>query len=130
MKSDDVRLSLYRNTEQKLVLKYKNQVFNTNLLLTDYIWHNVGLTYDTCVQSDSRSTTRKRLFRIVVDSKEAAFETNDNSKISDLEILLGRQFEVESANTNITFGYKTCNPLYGQIADFAYSQYYSTMTNI
>ena len=98
----------------------------SGLRINDNEWTGVALTYDTTVKSDSMSYMKNKLFRIVVGTKQAAYEIGCGLDINNLEVLLGRRFEEERVNTNMTHDLTICRALYGQIADFAYKPNYST----
>ena len=72
------------------------------------------------------SYMKNKLFRIVVGTKQVAYEIGCGLDINNLEVLLGRRFEEKTVNTNMTAGLTICYALYGQIADFAYKPNYST----
>ena len=125
-KSNYERFGLYRNIDRQVVFVHDNLEYRTGLRINDNEWTGVALTYDTTVKSDSMSYMKNKLFRIVVGTKQVAYEIGCGLDINNLEVLLGRRFEEERVNTNMTVGLTICYALYGQIADFAYKPNYST----
>ncbi len=125
-KSNRERFGLYRNIDRQVVFVHGDLEYRTGLYINDNEWTGVALTYDTTVKSDSMSYMKNKLFRIVVGTKQVAYEIGCGLDINNLEVLLGRRFEEDRVNTNMTHDLTICRALYGQIADFAYKPNYST----
>ena len=124
-KSNSTRLSLFRNQNKRLVMMFNNTPkTNENAILEDG-WHSVALSFDTTITSDSDASGGEHRFTVFIDGKPYEYVFYNISPIVIREIMLGRCFDSETE-----YDYITYRPLYGQIANFAYSNSYSSKETV
>ena len=129
IKSPTVRISLYRNKNKQLELKFNGSERTSNLVMSSSQWHQVAISSDTYMQSDSNTSYKVRFFRVVCDGNTDTFTFTTEANLNNIEIMLGRSFD-EVTTGNSWDSIKTSYALFGQISNFAYSKAYCAESTI
>ena len=129
IKSNNVTIGLFRNSSNRLVVDYNGTLQQTSLIAASNCWHTIAISFDKYIQSSSGLTSTSRLVRVVCDNNESTAVFSDYRSIGETEVMLGRRIEKVSVS-DVTGSKMTCHPLYGQIANFCYSNAYSSRSTI
>ena len=129
VKSKKTKLCLFRDRDGKLVVKFNGTDHTTRFTPLLNVWHNVSISSDIRIQSDSGLATTKRYFRLYFDGGEELFSFTCRTDMDVAEIMLGRSFEEETTGSYWDRT-TTCHALFGQIANFTHCKAYCTKETI
>jgi len=107
-------IALYKTLDKKLILKYNNMIFDSNIELTNNKWYDIGISFDANIVGGSLGSAKRRIFKLVVGNILKNFYIEDINVISNLRICLGNKLldnKLELEN----------NSMMGLISDFVYS---------
>ncbi len=125
-------LALYVGANNKLYLKFLYSTYNTGHTITNGEWHNVALSYNTTITSDSAEDKITVSARVYIDGTVYNYNAIVNSQLTNPLIMVGRQYYDDTPITSygLISTSKLCYPLNGLLDTFAYANAYCEKSTI
>ncbi len=125
-------LALYVGANNKLYLKFLYSTYNTGHTITNGEWHNVALSYNTTITSDSAEDKITVSARVYIDGTIYNYNTIVNSQLTNPLIMVGRKYYDSTPITSygLISTSKLCYPLNGLLDTFAYANAYCEKSTI
>ena len=125
-------LALYVGANNKLYLKFLYSTYNTGHTITNGEWHNVALSYNTTITSDSAEDKITVSARVYIDGTVYNYNAIVNSQLTNPLIMVGRQYYDDTPITSygLLGTSKLCYPLNGLLDTFAYANAYCEKSTI